>query len=146
MTKAFWSKPLLLALLLVTNTAMAAPAPDAFSDPALEARAHALQRQLRCPVCKGQSIDESGADLATDLRHRVHELIGQGRSDAEIREYFRARYGDFILMQPPLEAVTWLLWLAPFLVLGGAGAVAWTVVSRAKNARESNDSAEIADF
>ena len=146
MTKAFRPKRLLLALLLATNTAIAAPLPDAFSDPATEARAHALQRQLRCPVCKGQSIDESGADLAADLRHLVRQQIAEGRSDDEIKAYLRARYGDLILMQPPLESATWLLWLAPFLVLAGAGGVAWGVISRAKKAQESNDSKEIADF
>ena len=81
-------KRLILAMLLAAGTAVAAPAPDTFSDPALEARAHALQRQLRCPVCKGQSIDESGADLATDLRRRVHELIAQGRSDERIKDVY----------------------------------------------------------
>ena len=101
---------------------------------------------MRCPQCKGQSIDESGADLATDLRQRVHELIAQGRSDSEIKDYMRARYGDFILMQPPLEPITWLLWLAPFLVLVAAGGVAWTVILRAKKAEESMDSTKISDF
>ena len=120
--------------------------PRTLSDPALEARAHALQRQLRCLVCKGQSIDESGADLAADLRHLVHQQIAEGRSDDQIKAYLRARYGDFILMQPPLEPATWLLWLAPFLVLAGAGTVAWKVISGARKAQESQDSTEIADF
>jgi cytochrome c-type biogenesis protein CcmH len=144
-------KRLVLALLLATTAAFAAPSliagsafaapvPDSFSDPAMEARAHALQRQLRCPVCKGQSIDESGADLANDLRHVVRQQIADGRSDDEIKAYLQARYGDFILMRPPLEPATWLLWLAPFLVLGGAGGVAWLVVAKARKAPESAES------
>jgi cytochrome c-type biogenesis protein CcmH len=134
-------KSLLLALLLLAGSAAhAAPTSDSFSDPAMEARAHNLQRQLRCPVCKGQSIDESGADLAADLRHRVRELMVQGRSDDQIKAYLRARYGDFILMKPPLEPATWLLWLGPFLVLAGAGGVAWRVISRAQKVPDSADS------
>jgi cytochrome c-type biogenesis protein CcmH len=70
----------------------------------------------------------------------VRELMAQGRSDDQIKAYLRARYGDFILMQPPLEPATWLLWLGPFLVLAGAGGVAWRVISRAQKAQESQDS------
>lgn len=132
---------LLLALLLLLSApAMAAPAADSFSNPALEARARNLQRELRCLVCQGQSIDESGAPLAADLRHLVRQQIAQGRSDGEIKDYLKARYGDFILMQPPLEASTWLLWVAPFLVLAGAGGVAWLAISRARKAQESSES------
>jgi cytochrome c-type biogenesis protein CcmH len=142
-------KKLLLALLLAANAAFsaagaafAAPAPDALSDPAQEMRARALQRQLRCLVCQGESIDESSAPLAADLRHLVRQQITAGRSDQQIKDYLRARYGDFILMQPPLAPYTWLLWVAPFLVLGGAGGVAWLVISRARKAPESLDSLE----
>lgn len=150
-------KSLLLAFFLVAggpvaapflsdDSAVAAPVPDSFADPAMEARAHNLQRQLRCPVCKGQSIDESGADLAADLRHRVRDLMAQGLSDDQIKAYLRARYGDFILMKPPLEPATWLLWLGPFLVLAGAGGVAWRVISQAKKAAESRDSQDISNL
>ena len=125
---------------LVGGSAVAAPAPGTFSDPGQEARARSLQRELRCLVCQGQSIDESNAPLAADLRHLVRQQISEGRSDAQIMDYLRARYGDFILMQPPLEQTTWLLWLAPFLVLGGAGGVAWLAIFRAKKAAESLDS------
>ncbi len=141
-------KRLLLALLLTANAAFAA-VPETFSDPAMEARARHLQQQLRCLVCQGQSIDESDAALAGDLRQRVRELMAEGRSDQEIRDYLKARYGDFILMKPPVEPATWLLWLAPFLVLGAAGGVAWMAVSRARKTVESGDpadSAKIADF
>ena len=87
----------------------------------MEARARNLQRQLRCLVCQGESIDESGVALAADLRHLVRQQIADGKSDQQIKDYLVARYGDFILMKPPLQPDTWLLWLAPFLVLGGGG-------------------------
>ena len=110
----------------------AAPVPDSFSDPAMEARARHLQRQLRCLVCQGESIDESGADLAADLRHLVRQQMAAGKSDQQIEDYLVARYGNFILMKPPVEPDTYVLWLAPFLVLIGAGAVAILVISRAR--------------
>jgi cytochrome c-type biogenesis protein CcmH len=150
-------KALLLALLLLSAPALAAepqaagaaqaqPVPDSFSDPALEARARSLQRELRCLVCQGQTIDESNAPLAADLRHLVRRQIAEGRSDAQIKDYLHARYGDFILMQPPLEPATWLLWLAPFLVLAGAGGVAWMAISRARKAQDSQENQKISDF
>lgn len=124
---------LLLALLVpFAGLAQTAGGDGRFTDPALEARAHTLQRQLRCMVCQGQSIDDSDAPLAQDLRRLVREQIAVGRSDSEILEYLHARYGDFILMQPPVQPHTWLLWLGPLLVLGAGGAVAWFAIARAK--------------
>jgi cytochrome c-type biogenesis protein CcmH len=125
---------LLFLFLLATAplAAMAAPAPDTFSNPATEARARSLQRQLRCLVCQGESIDESGATLAADLRHLVRQQIADGKSDPEIKDYLVARYGDFVLMKPPLKPETYLLWLAPFIILGGAGGIAFWVIRRAK--------------
>ena len=127
-------KKLLFLLMLLTTPLLAAPVTDAFSDPAMEARARNLQRQLRCLVCQGESIDESGAPLAAELRHLVRQQMTDGRSDQQIEDYLRARYGNFILMKPPLQADTYFLWLAPFLVLIGAGAVAMFVVSKARRA------------
>jgi cytochrome c-type biogenesis protein CcmH len=140
---------LLLALLLLLSApavVVAAPVADSFSNPALEARARNLQRELRCLVCQGQTIDESGAPLAADLRHLVRQQIAQGRSDSEIKDYLKARYGDFILMQPPLEPATWLLWVAPFLVLAGAGGVAWLAISRARKAQDSAETQNISNL
>jgi cytochrome c-type biogenesis protein CcmH len=128
---------LVLALMLLAGPAWAAPAPDAFSDPAMESRARHLQRELRCLVCQGESIDESGADLAADLRHLVRRLMAEGKSDAQIKAYLVARYGDFILMQPPVQSNTWLLWLAPFLALAGAGGIAAWTIRKAKNRLDS---------
>jgi cytochrome c-type biogenesis protein CcmH len=133
MTRAF-----ALVLLLMTAgvaAAQVAPPPSAvgetFSDPALEARARHLQRQLRCLVCQGESIDESNSTFAADLRRLVREQIAAGKSDQEVQDFLLARYGDFILLKPPVRPYTWLLWLAPFLVLAGAGGVAWRTVKKA---------------
>jgi cytochrome c-type biogenesis protein CcmH len=111
--------------------AQSASVPDSFSNPALEARARDLQRQLRCLVCQGESIDESGSPFAADVRHLVRQQIAQGMSDRQIEDFLVARYGDFILMKPPLQSDTWLLWLAPFLVLAAGGIVAWITVKKA---------------
>lgn len=120
-----------LAFLLLMTLSAAAAVGDSFSDPAMEARARDLQRQLRCLVCQGESIDESNADFAADMRHLVRTQIADGKSDAQIQAYLVARYGDFILMKPPVQPNTWLLWLAPFAVLGAGGAVAWVTVKKA---------------
>jgi cytochrome c-type biogenesis protein CcmH len=127
-------KKFLFLLLLIAGPVFAAPVGDTFSNPAMEDRARNLQRQLRCLVCQGESIDESGAPLAAELRHLVRQQIADGRSDQQIEDYLKTRYGNFILMKPPLEADTYFLWLAPFLVLIGAGAVAIFVVSKARRA------------
>jgi cytochrome c-type biogenesis protein CcmH len=132
-----------VALLLMMVPALAAPmssnaastgaVADAFSNPATEARARNLQRQLRCLVCQGESIDESGSPFADDVRHLVRREIADGKSDQQIEDFLVARYGDFILMKPPLQSNTWLLWLAPFLVLAAGGTVAWVTVKKASN-------------
>jgi len=109
---------------------------ESFADPALESRARNLQRQLRCLVCQGESVDESNSEFAADIRHLVRQQIGSGKSDTQVLDFLVERYGDFILMKPPLQSDTWLLWLAPFLVLGIAGTVAWVAVKKAA-AREA---------
>ena len=132
---------LFLCLLPLAALAQAVPAEGRFSDPQREARVHNLQRQLRCMVCQGQSIDESDAPLAQDLRRLVREQIAAGRSDADILDYLHSRYGDFILMQPPVQPHTWLLWLGPLLVFGAGGAVAWLVIAKARKIPDSGDAA-----
>jgi cytochrome c-type biogenesis protein CcmH len=121
-----------LLLLTLSAPVLAAPVADTFSNPVTEVRARALQRQLRCLVCQGESIDESGATLAADLRHLVRQQIADGKSDRQIKDYLVVRYGDFILMQPPLQPDTYVLWLAPFVVLLSAGGVAFWVIRRAR--------------
>jgi len=114
-----------LALLLAAAGAAVAVEPsEMLKDPVLEARARAISKELRCLVCQNQSIDDSNADLAHDLRLIVRERLTAGDSDDQVKAYLVARYGDFILLDPPFEAKTLLLWSGPALVLLlGAGAV-----------------------
>lgn len=101
-----------LAALLV-----AAIAPAILADPAQEARARSLDAEIRCVQCENEPIAQSTADIAVDMRRLVRERIAAGDSDAEIRDYFRDRYGDFVLFRPPWDARTWALWLAPLALL-----------------------------
>jgi cytochrome c-type biogenesis protein CcmH len=122
---------LALALALAANSAMAAYE-EALPDAAQEARARSLFRELRCVVCQGQSIDESNADLAADLRQIVREKIAEGESDEAIKTFLVERYGVFVLMRPPLRGDTYLLWFGPaLLLLIGAGMI-WVIVGRAR--------------
>ena len=118
-----------LALILAAALALAGPAlavtPDEqLKDPKLEARARTLSQELRCVVCQNQSIDDSAAPLAHDLRVILRERLAAGDSDKQAVDYLVARYGDFVLLKPPFQPDTWALWLGPaaILVLGGAGA------------------------
>ncbi len=116
-------RALALALLLGLPSAASAVQPDeVLPDPALETRARAISAGLRCLVCQNESIDDSGAGLARDLRLLVRERLTAGNSDAQVRDYLVSRYGDFILLKPPVDAETALLWGMPALVLG-AGAL-----------------------
>ena len=96
---------------------------EQLADPALEARAREISRELRCVVCQNQSIDDSDAPLAADLRAIVRERLMEGDTDEEVMAYIVARYGNFVLLKPPLDRQTILLWAAPLLVLipGGLG-------------------------
>lgn len=98
---------------------------EKLSDPALEVRARAIAADIRCPVCESQNIENSNADVARDLRLLIRERLVAGDSDAEIIAYLRERYGDSILLNPPVQQNTLLLWLGPLaiLILGGLGAV-----------------------
>jgi cytochrome c-type biogenesis protein CcmH len=89
-------------------------------DPALEARAVALAKELRCLVCQNQSIMESDADLAKDLRRIVRERVVAGESDDDVNAYIVARYGDFVLLRPPFKPKTWVLWFGPAVIVAGA--------------------------
>lgn len=116
----------LLIALFVASPALAAPGPDEImEDPALEARAMQLYRELRCVVCQSQAIGYSDAPLAADMRAVVRERLLVGDSDAEVLDYMQDRYGDYVLMMPPLQANTLLLWGLPLgmLVIGGGLAV-----------------------
>ena len=102
---------------------VAATASVVLADPAQEARARALEEEIRCVQCENEPIAQSTADIAADMRALVRERIAAGESDDEIRSFFRERYGDFVLFRPPWDARTWALWAAP-LILVGLGLVA----------------------
>jgi cytochrome c-type biogenesis protein CcmH len=126
---------ILLALslsMLCVGPAFAITGPDKLSNPRLEARAVALQKQLRCVVCQGQSLDESNAPLAADLRRLIRLRILKGDSDQQVEQYLVARYGDFILMKPPLQPDTYLLWFGPLGVLLIGGLSVAVVIFRAR--------------
>jgi cytochrome c-type biogenesis protein CcmH len=107
----------------ITGPAHAVWPDEMLVDPALEARARAVGQELRCLVCRNQSIDDSDADLAHDLRLLVRERIAAGDTNDQVVAYIRSRYGDFVLLRPPFEAGTILLWGGPLLILllGGFG-------------------------
>lgn len=136
---------LLTALLaIVASTAGAqTPGPAPSTDPVLEARVNKLSEHLRCLVCQNQSIAESQAELANDLRRQVREMLVAGKSDAEIAQYMVDRYGDFVLYDPPVKGTTALLWGGPLALLVVAlGGFAWTVRARRKQAAPTALSAE----
>lgn len=110
-----------LSLLLLAAPAVAVEPDETLADPALEARAREIARGLRCVQCQNQSIDESSAPLARDLRRLVRERLAAGDSDAEVVAEVRSRYGDFVLLKPPFDGRTLLLWVGPFAVLVVAG-------------------------
>src|SRR3954452_11481684 len=119
------------AALVVTSVAsFAKEAPPEAADSALEARMVRITSELRCLVCQNQTIADSNASLAVDLRRETREMLQQGKSDAQVVDYMPARYGDFVLYRPPLRATTVLLWFGPMLLLGIGGAVLVTVLRR----------------
>ena len=133
MTTGLWRTHILIGLVLLnmaiglvfvsaTNTAAyAITAEEMLANPVLEERARNLSKQLRCLVCQNQSIDDSDADLARDLRREVRSQIAAGTSDDAIIDQLRAKYGDYVLLNPPLDQATLFLWLSPlgFIILGG---------------------------
>ena len=120
-----------LAAVLLTASPLAAreAAPEA-ADPVLEARMTRITAELRCLVCQNQTIADSNASLAVDLRRETRDLLKQGKSDAEVRDYMTARYGDFVLYRPPLKSATALLWFGPAAMLLGGAAVLIVIVRR----------------
>ncbi len=117
----------LLALLVLALPAYAVQPDEVLKDPAHEARARNLSRELRCMVCQNQSIDDSDAPLAKDLRVLVRERIEAGDSDRQVLDYLVARYGEFVLMRPTWHGANVILWLAPFgvLVVGGLAMIVY---------------------
>ena len=113
----------LFCALLIAGPVAAVLPEEQLADPVLETRARAISQELRCVVCQNQSIDDSDAPLAADLRAIVRERLSAGDTDAEVMAYIVARYGNFVLLKPPVDLQTILLWSAPLLVLlpGGLG-------------------------
>ncbi len=115
----------MLAGLSFPYAAQAAEAQNVAADPALEARVNAVSAELRCLVCQNQTIADSHADLAVDLKNQVREQLKAGRSERQIIEYMTQRYGDFVLYRPPFKATTVLLWAGPALLLLIGGLLFW---------------------
>jgi cytochrome c-type biogenesis protein CcmH len=134
---SFYQRSALLSFLSSVLLASLAPAqavqPDEqLADPALEARARAISSELRCLVCQNQSIDDSDAPLARDLRLLVRERLKAGDSDGAVQDFIVARYGEFVLLRPPFEPATLILWLTPVVLLMAAGLFAWRHLARGR--------------
>jgi cytochrome c-type biogenesis protein CcmH len=111
------AKALIGLFVMLAAPALAVLPDERLADPALEARARTLSQELRCLVCQNQSIDDSNADLAHDLRVLVRERLVAGDSDTQVLAYLTSRYGDYVLLRPPVKPATWLLWFGPPMLL-----------------------------
>lgn len=127
-----------LSARLVAALLFAAACSTAYADAALDARLKTLEEELRCLVCQNQTLADSTAPLAEDLRKEVRELALQGKSNTEIKQYLVARYGDFVLYKPPVKPTTLLLWFGPFAFLLGGGVV-WYMVLRRRTRSGGDD-------
>jgi cytochrome c-type biogenesis protein CcmH len=105
--------------------------------PELEARLKKLETELRCLVCQNQTLADSPAGLAGDLRREIRMLADQGKSNEEIKEHLKIRYGDFVLYKPVVESRTWLLWFGPFAMLLGGGLLIWVITGRMRRASKN---------
>jgi len=117
-------------LLLLTSSLSQGALPLQFDDPTQQKRYQSLLTEIRCLVCQNQSLADSNAELAQDLRREVHRLINSGASDDEVTEFLVARYGDFALYRPPLKSITYLLWFGPALLLLMGVATAVRLIKR----------------
>ncbi len=132
----------LLAALLLATTTMATEEPLQFDSPEQEARFNDLASELRCLVCQNQTLSDSDAPLAQDLRSEIFAMMAQGKSDDEIKAFMVERYGDFVLYRPPLQTNTLVLWLAPLLLLAVGGLVTARAVRRRAAQLEAEEVAE----
>ena len=131
----------LLTAALAASAAWAVQPDEIMSDAVKEARARDLSRELRCMVCQNQSIDDSEAPLARDLRLLVRERIAAGDSDGQVIDFLVARYGEFVLLKPRLNSHTWLLWFLTPLALGAGGIALWTHGCRRARSGSEQDEA-----
>ena len=134
-----------LLSLALCATAFAAVDPLPFKDRAEEVRFQNLTKQLRCLVCQNESLNDSSAPLAADLRRDVFEQMRAGKSDAEIKDWLTARYSDFVLYDPPLRGGTWLLWFGPALILLVGGGALFATIRRRDAAQRANAPASISE-
>ena len=132
---------LLMACLALAPHAVAVDSGQRFEDPAEQSRYERVIRDLRCLVCRSESIADSNAPLAADLRREVETQMRAGKSDEEIYAFMTDRYGDFVLLQPPVAPRTWLLWAAPALFLVGGVAIVLVVVRRRSRAASADPAA-----
>ncbi|MEQ8195706.1 MAG: cytochrome c-type biogenesis protein CcmH [Rhodospirillales bacterium] len=132
---------LVLALLTAPSPALAVNPSEVLSDPALEARAREISKDLRCLVCQNQSIDDSDAELARDLRVLVRERLKAGDADDQVIGYIVSRYGDFVLLDPPFKASTYVLWIGPGVVFLGGVLALIAFFRRRARAAETNSEA-----
>ena len=114
----------------LAHSAWGGEAAPAAADPALEARVNALSTELRCLVCQNQTLADSNAPLAVDLRNQIREQLAQGASEREVVDFMVARYGDFVLYRPPLKASTLALWIGPFVLLLAGALLLWRRIAR----------------
>src|SRR5712672_2210023 len=129
-----------MVVMMGSSAAYAVQPDEIMSDPAMETRARDLSRELRCMVCQNQSIDDSEAPLARDLRLLVRERIAAGDSDGQVIDFLVARYGEFVLLKPRLKPHTLLLWLLPPLALLGGGFALWRYGRRRAKSATADDS------
>lgn len=127
---------LLVAVLLLAGPAFAVQPDEMLSDPGLEARARHISQGLRCTQCRNENIDESNAGIARDLRLLVRERLLAGDSNAEVIDYVVDRYGEFVLLQPTVTGMNWVLWLAGPVMLLAAGGIAFAYVRRRDSSRD----------
>ncbi len=135
----------LVAFLLLPLAAAAITPDEQLDDPAMEARARAISKELRCIICQSQSIDESNVSLARDLRVLVRERLVEGDTNAEVLDYVHQRYGDYVLLKPPVKGRTILLWAGPLLFLAFGGLLAAFVVRQAARTPVEDDDLEVPD-
>ena len=145
-------KPLLLTLvaaLLLFGSAVHAQAiePMPFTSHAQELRFQKLTHQLRCPMCQNETLADSNAPIARDLRNQIFRLMQHGQTDQQIKDYLVARYSNYVLYDPPLRPSTWLLWFGPLGILLGGGSVVWMALKKRRHnaAAKINDESALTD-
>jgi cytochrome c-type biogenesis protein CcmH len=141
------TKHLVLLLILVFSTLLSAqtlpdPEPLVFETPEQEERYKTLTFELRCTVCQNQNLADSDATLAHDLKRKVHEMILAGNTNEEIKAYMVERYGDFVLYRPPVQKNTYLLWLAPLIMLLGGGLILIASIRKRSSLYKESEAAQ----